>query len=123
MRPKTRVSALLLAAVLALPAQAAENDPFAALEPLLTPQALFGGVIRERDVSLLFDHLRAAMLAAAEGREAPPMSDELGRRLETVGGEMRLRGTLAGLALSQVLERALRESVRELAQPAPRGGD
>lgn len=113
MRLKACISLLLLGAVLALPVHAADNDPFAALEPLLTPRALFGGVIRERDISLLFEHVRAAMLAAAEGREVPPLPYELGRRLEAVGGEMRLRGTLIGLVLSQAIERSLRDVLSE----------
>lgn len=113
---------LLVAATLALPARAADSDPFAALEPLLTPQALLGGVIRDTDVSLLLDHVRAAMLAAAEGGEAPPLPEVLGRRLETAGGELHRRGTLIGLALSQAIERSLRDALRDWSR-SQRAGD
>lgn len=123
MKFRLLLSVLALMAVVTGQARATEPDPFAAMESLLTPQALLGGVVQERDISLLFDHLRASMLAAAEGRAAPPLPDELGRRLEATGAEMRLRGTLIGLALSQSLERALRESLRELSPPATRGSD
>jgi hypothetical protein len=114
---------LLLAAMLAAtPAAAAESDPHAGLERLLSPQALFGGVVRETDVSLFFDHLRASMAAAAAGREAPAMPEALTRRLEEAGGELRQRGTLLGLALSYLAERALREALREFSA-APRGAE
>lgn len=121
MRPLVFSFVLLLAATLALPARAAGSDPLAALEPLLTPRALLGGVVREQDVSLFFDHVRATMLAAAEGREAPPPPEELLRRLESAGGELRLRGTLIGLALSHALERSIRDVLREWSQPKPAG--
>ena len=121
MRPLAFFSVLLFAATLALPARAADNDPFAALEPLLTPQALLGGVISDNDISLFFDHARAAMMAAAEGREAPPLPEVLARRLEAAGGKLHLRGTLIGLALSQAIERSLRDALREWLQPQRTG--
>lgn len=123
MKFRLLLSGLALMAVATGPVRAAEPDPFAAMESLLTPQVLLGGVVQERDVSLFFDHLRASMLAAGEGRASPPLPDELDRRLEAAGAEMRLRGTLIGLALSQVMERALRESLRELSRPATRDSD
>jgi hypothetical protein len=63
------------------------------------------------------------MIAAAEGREPPPLPEGLAKRLEAAGGELRLRGLLAGVVLTQFVERAVREAVRELAPPPPpRGG-
>ena len=106
-----------LGAVLSMPALAADHDPAARIESLLDPQVLFGGVITEQDVSLVFAHLRAAMLAAAEGREPPPLPEALSRRLESAGTELRLRGIIAGLALSHAVERAVRDAVRELSPP------
>lgn len=113
----------LLGVVLSGPAQAGDRDPLSAVEPLPDPRILLGGIISEDDIGLLFAHLRAAMLAAAEGREPPPLPEGLAKRLEAAGGELRLRGLLAGMALTQFVERAVRDAVRELASPPPpRGG-
>ena len=116
-------SVLLAVAALSAPVHAAEREPVAGQEYLLTPQLLLGGLVNENDVSLLFAHLRASMLATAEGREPPPMPAALNQRMETAGGELRVRGTLIGIALSQVMERAVRDAVRDFAQPLPRGTD
>lgn len=112
---------VVLGAALSMPAFAGDRDPLARVEPLLDPQVLFGGVITEQDVSLLFAHLRASMLAAAEGRSPPPLPEALGKRLEAAGSELQLRGLVAGMALTHFVERAVRDAVRELA-PAPRDG-
>ena len=75
MRPRSIVILGLLAAALAAPAHAQQQpkaDPFAQLEALLNSGALVRGVVREEDVTLLFDHIRATILAASQGREAPP---------------------------------------------------
>jgi len=114
---------LIVGAMLSTPALSADRDPFAALESLLTPQALLGGVVSDSDVSLLFAHLRASLLAASEGREPPPVPPALAQRMEAAGGELRVRGTLIGLVLSQVMERAVRDALRDFVQPAPRGTD
>ena len=117
------IPTLILGAALSAPAFAADRDPLAGLESLLTPQILFGGLISESDVSLLFAHLRASLLAASEGRDPPPMPAALSQRMDAAGGELRIRGTLIGLVLSQVMERAARDALREFAQPVPRGTD
>lgn len=75
------------------------------------PQQLFGGVIRDEDVSLLFDHLRQAVAAAARG-DVPPSSEELQRRSEALAGELRLRGTVAALAILNALEIRARDALR-----------
>ena len=123
MKLRRLLSALVAGAVLSATAHAAERDPIAGLESLLTPQLLLGGLGTDNDVSLLFAHLRASMLATAEGREPPPMPAALSQRIETAGGELRVRGTLIGLALSQVMERAVRDALRDYAQLAPRSTD
>ena len=123
MKLRRLLSALVAGAVLSASAHAAERDPVAVLESLLTPQLLLGGLVTDNDVSLLFAHLRASMLATAEGREPPPMPAALSQRIETARGELRVRGTLIGLALSQVMERAVRDALRDYAQPAPRSTD
>lgn len=122
MKLHNRIIALTMAVAMTAPALAADRDPFAGVEPLLSPQVLFGGLVTENDVSLAFAHLRAAMLAAAEGRESPPVPDELSRRLNTAGEELRVRGTLLGLLLSQVMERAALDALREFAVPPAQAG-
>lgn len=118
---KRGILLVALGVALSMPALAGDRDPPARMETLLDPQMLFGGVVTEQDVSLVFAHLRAAMLAAAEGREPPPAPEALSRRLESAGTELRLRGIIAGLALSHAVERAVRDAVREL--NPPRGSD
>lgn len=122
-----QIAALVLGAAISAPLSsplyAAERDPLAGLEGLLTPQVLMGGLVSENDVSLLFVHLRASMLATAEGREPPVMPEALIRRMDAAGSELQVRGTLIGLVLSQVLERAARDAVRDFAQQTPRSTD
>lgn len=117
------ISSVIVGAMLSTPVLAADRDPFAGMESLLTPQVLLGGLISERDVSLLFTHLRASLLATSEGREPPAMPAALSQRIESAGGELRLRGTLIGLALSQVMERAALDALRDFAQPVLRDAD
>jgi hypothetical protein len=117
------IPSLILGASLCAPAMAADRDPLAGMESLLTPRVLLGGLISESDVSLLFAHLRASMLAASEGREPPPVPAALSQRMDAVGGELRFRGTLIGLALSQAMERAARDALREPGQPVSRVTD
>ena len=114
--------ALALNLLTAVPVSAADRDPLSGVERLLNPQLLFGGVVREADVSMLFDHLRATLAASAAGREPPPMPEALARRFDEAGGELRQRGTLLGLALSYGAERALREALREFTAP-PRAAE
>jgi hypothetical protein len=112
------IAIALLGAACAAPAQAGEKpDPFAQVEALLNPGVLLQGVVREEDVTLLFAHLRAALLAAREGREAPA-PEELNRRMEAIAAEMKTRGTLAGLLLLTAFEATARQALRE-ALPAP----
>jgi len=108
------------ALIAAAPARAADSEPAAGLERLLGPQLLFGGVVREADISQFFDHLRATLAASAAGREPPAMPEALARRFDEAGGELRQRGTLLGLALSHVAERALREALRDFNAASPR---
>ena len=94
-------------------------DPVVRIESLLDPRILLLGVVREEDVSLLLAQIRAVLLAAYEGREPPP-ADELNRRMESIGGELRSRGLLAGMVLLATFEAAARQALREaLAAPAP----
>jgi hypothetical protein len=111
---------------LAAPARAEQKpDPFAQVEALLNSGVLLQGVLREEDVTVLFGHLRAALLAASQGREVPPPPEALGRRAEEIAGELKARGTVAALLLLTVFETAARQAVRPLLAapatvPAPR---
>src|SRR5687768_10682633 len=110
-----------LGAALAAPAHAEQKtDPFAQLEALLNSGALVRGVVREEDVTLLFDHIRASILAASQGREAPPPPEAIARRGEEIGTELKVRGTAASLILLNAFESVTRQVVRDiLAAPPP----
>ena len=120
MRIRTLIVGGALGLAFAIPAQAGEQpDPFAQLEPLVNPKTLLQGVVREDDVSLLFAHLRAALLAASEGRDAPAQ-EELNQRAEAIGAELRARGLLAGMLFLTAFEAFARQAVREaLVAPVP----
>ena len=79
-------------------------------QPDRLAEMLFGGVVRDRDVSLVFDYLREALQAAMQGREARP-PDELAHRTEVIGEEVRRRGALAAEALLDHIEARLRDRV------------
>jgi hypothetical protein len=122
MRPRSIVILGLLAAALAAPAHAQQQpkaDPFAQLEALLNSGALVRGVVREEDVTLLFDHIRASILAASQGREAPPPPEAIARRGEEIGTELKVRGTAASLILLNAFETVTRQVVRDLAGVPP----
>ena len=107
---------------LAAPAQAEQKtaDPFAQLDALMRSGALVRGVVREDDVTLLFDHIRAGILAASQGREAPPPPEAIARRGEEIATELKVRGTAASLILLNAFETVTRQVVRDiLAAPPP----
>jgi len=114
-----------LGAALAAPAHAEQksdpqkSDPFGQLEALLNSGALVRGVVREEDVTLLFDHVRAAILAASQGREAPPPPEAIARRGEEIATEVKVRGTAASLILLNAFESVARQVVRDLAGVPP----
>ncbi len=123
MRHRFVIAAGALGLALAAPAQAGEApDPFAQADALLNPRVLLQGTVREEDVSLLFAHLRAVLLASYEGREAPPPPQELNRRAEAIAAELKARGALAGLLLLTAFEtaakQALHDALTDLARPA-----
>ena len=114
------IAASVLMLGLAVPACAQEKpDSAVRIEQLLDPKVLFQGVLREEDVSLLFAHLRAALLASYQGHNAP-VPEELNRRMEAISGELKSRGAIAGLLMLTAFEAAARQALREaLAEPAP----
>jgi hypothetical protein len=121
MRNSGMIAAGLLAAALAGPARAEHPpDPFAQIEALLGSGVLVQGLVRDEDVTLLFSHLRAALLAASQGREAPAAPEALDRRAEEIAGEVKNRGTAVSLLLLTALENAAREALRETAPVDPR---
>ena len=118
MHVRIALVAAVMALAAALPVRAADEravtDPEAALEQLLTPEAWLGGRITEADVDLLFAYLRASLLASTFGHEVP-VPEELKRRAETLGRELRAHGILTGLLLLQALEARAKQAL-----PAPR---
>ena len=123
MRPSSIVILGALALALAAPAHAQQKaDPFAQLEALLNSGALVRGVVREEDVTMLFDHIRATILAASQGREAPLPPEAIARRGEEIGAELKVRGTAASLLLLNAFETVARQAVRDIlaAPPPPR---
>ena len=80
---------------------------------------MWRGLVREQDVSLLFDYLRSALAAAIEGREAPPVPAELTGRVETLGQALKAQGALAALALLATLEQRAKRALRDVPAPRP----
>jgi hypothetical protein len=109
-----RISNWIVAAVavLAISVPAAARDRSADPLAQIDPQVLFKGAISEADVSLLFEYLRAAMLAAAQGREAPP-PEVLRQRAQALAQELKLRGTVAGMVILGAIEQSLKQSLSE----------
>ncbi len=119
---RVAVASLALTAAMSLPAAAFEKDPFEKLESI-NPEVLFKGLIREDDVSLLFQHLRESMAASARGEEALP-SAAMNQRAEVIHREAAARGgVLMGILLSafeSAAKQMVREGLGELRPLAPR---
>jgi hypothetical protein len=82
-------------------------------------ESLLQAGLREQDVAMLFDYLRGAIEAAAEGRDPGPPPPELRERAEALGAELKARGTLAALLALSTLEQELKALARR-APPAER---
>jgi len=113
--------AALLGVALSSSAHATDRDA----PPAAGPADVFGGIVQERDVSLIFGYFREALSAAVEGRDViPPPPEELIQRAEVLGGEMKRRGAAAGRAILDAIEGAVRERLRDFdgqALPNPPG--
>jgi hypothetical protein len=96
---------------LGMPAYAHDKEPSEKFDAT-HPEALFKGLIREDDVTLFFDHLRASMAAAARG-EQPAQSEALNRRAEVLQRELAVRSRVLVNELLTALEAAARRAVRE----------
>ena len=92
------------------------RDALARLEPGEVVRSL----VRERDVALFFDFLRGSLTAALQGREAPPLPEELASRAEALGQTLRAQGSLAALVLLDALEQRAKQALRENLAPRPR---
>ena len=102
--------AALLGVALSYPAHASDQDA----RPGVGPSEVFGGIVQERDVGLIFEYFREALSAAVEGRDViPPPPEELIQRAEILGGEMKRRGAAAGRAILDAIEGAVRERLRD----------
>lgn len=121
---KVAVAGITLSA-LSLPVAAQNKAPLDVFDAI-NPEALFKGLIREDDVTLLFRHIRESMAASARGEEARE-SEAMNRRAEQIQREVAARGSaLVGVLLS-AFESAAKQMVREglgefSARPAPRRG-
>ena len=93
-------------------AAAQSRDAFDAAFDRINPEVLFKGLIREDDVSLLFQHLRESMAASARGEEAQP-SEAMQRRTEQLQREVAARGSVLMAVLLTAFESAARQAVRE----------
>ena len=82
------------------------------------PDHLLGGIVQERDVDLVFGYLRDALSAAIQGREAAP-PDELVRRAESMGEELKRRGAAAARGVIDAIEQAVREGMRDSPKSGP----
>jgi hypothetical protein len=104
------------ACLMAAPVMADDGrDPLARFEP----GAVARGLVRENDVTLLFDFLRGSLAAAIQGREAPP-PEELTARAEALGQALKAQGALAVLILLDALEQRAKQALREYPAPRPR---
>ena len=100
---------------LCFPAHAAGDDPLGAIG-----ESFVRGLVHERDVALVFDYLREALDAAADGRD-PPAADRILERGEAIGVEAKRRGVVAGRAVLDAIEQSVRDLFRDrrLAPPLP----
>ena len=112
-----RVAKVLTAGsiVVALSAPAYAGPPLDALPPAAD---YFAGVVQEPDVNLVFSYLREALSAAVSGREPPPV-EPLIERADAIGGELARRGAMAGRAVLDAIENAVRESLKDTPRPPP----
>jgi 20S proteasome alpha/beta subunit len=110
MRISKWIVSVVAGLAISVPAAAGDRsaDPLAQIDS----QVLFKGAVSEADVSLFFEYLRAAMLAAAQGRKEPP-PEVLRQRAQALAQELKLRGTMAGLIILGAIEQSLIQSLSE----------
>jgi hypothetical protein len=93
------------------PVAAQERDPFEKFEAI-NPEVLFKGIIREDDVTLLFEHVRESMAASARGEE-PKESAAVTHRAEEIQREVAARGSVLVGVLLSAFESAAKQVIRD----------
>ena len=88
-----------------------DRDPFEKLDAI-NPEVLFKGIVREDDVSLLFQHVRESIVASARGEE-PKESEAMKRRADEIQREVAVRGSVLVGVLLQAFESAARQMIRD----------
>jgi hypothetical protein len=76
-------------------------------------RADYGGVVRETDVGAVFDYLRSAVVAAAEGRDAP-IPETLRQRAVELDAEVKMRSALAVILLLNEIEAGAKQLLKDL---------
>lgn len=110
---------LVAGALASAPAALAYDDYAYDPKPAARDESRALAALSEQDVTLLFDYLRAAVAAAAAGRDPDPLPPELRERVAALGAELKARGTLAALLVLSTLEQEL-QSLARRAPPAGR---
>ncbi|MGE5522700.1 MAG: hypothetical protein ACM3SS_03220 [Rhodospirillaceae bacterium] len=115
MKPRLDAAVLLLGSVLCGGAAAA--PPEAQIPQVVDPRVLLHSLVTEEQVAAMFEYLRNALIAAAEGREGP-VPEILRRELDRIDADVKLRGTLAGLMMLKSLEAEIRQLLRDTQPPS-----
>ena len=85
---------------------------------MLDPRVLLHALVTDEQVAAMFEYLRSALIAAAEGREGP-VPEIVRRELDRIDADVKLRGTIAGLLALKSLEAEIREFLQDT-EPPPR---
>jgi len=85
---------------------------------MLAPETWLRDHLTEADIDLFFAYLRVSLIGSAYGYEVP-IPEELKRRAETLGRELKRHGALTGLLLLQAIEARVRRSLPSLRQDRP----
>ena len=107
---------LVAGALASAPAALAYDDYAYDPKPAARDESRALAALSEQDVTLLFDYLRAAVAAAAAGRDPDPLPPELRERVAALGAELKARGTLAALLVLSTLEQELQSLARRAAR-------
>ena len=112
---RLNAAVLLLGAMLG--GSAAAAPPEAQIPDVIDPRVLLHSLVNEEQVALMFDYLRNALIAAAEGRQGP-VPEILRRELDRIDADVKLRGTLAGLLMLKTLEAEIRQFLKDTQPPS-----
>lgn len=112
---RLRVYAPVLVLGCALCASAAAAPP--EVPQVIDPRVVLHALVSEEQVAAMFEYLRNALIAAAEGRDGP-VPETLRRELDRIDADVKLRGTLAGLLMLKSLEAEIRQLLRDTRPPS-----